>query len=357
MFGFTKVIREIVAEIGSDVSDPEELHRLIALALDSSVKSIDRSLVRGAARMLEATRKQDQGFVERNKLRWRVGFDLLETLIVISQETGEAFIAKHAKRMVKRQDHKIDVLMRIHARSCLISREVLTLMIHGYADGALTRWRSLHELAVSATFLASKPIKVSEMYMAHQSIEGHKAAEEYQVYCPRLGQIPLTDEEFSELTAIRDSFVQQFGTAFGKPYGWAAIAMGEKHAGFRDLEEQVGLEHLRPYYRMASHSVHGGPHGLRNALGLSDVKSASAAPLAGPSNGGMADPGHLTAISLLQTTTALLGTKLTVDESVSIKIMQRFVDRIGNALIKSHRLKRSPHTKTKGRVYAKRKKE
>ena len=42
----------------------------------------------------------------------------------------------------------VEVQTRLHARACQIAREVLTLLYAGFAEGAMARWRALHELAV-----------------------------------------------------------------------------------------------------------------------------------------------------------------------------------------------------------------
>jgi hypothetical protein len=56
--------------------------------------------------------------------------------------------------------------------------------------------------------------------------------------------------------------------------------------------------------------------------------------MAGPSNYGFADPGHCTAISLLQITTCLLTTKTpSLHTLTSIATMQKLVEEIGEAFI------------------------
>ena len=83
---------------------------------------------------------------------------------------------------------------------------------------------------------------------------------------------------------------------------------------------------------MASHGVHANPKGVFNQLGvLSDEVL-----LAGPSNIGMADPGHNSAISLCQATAFLLTRLPTFESLVTLKIMERLTDEIGEALIEVH---------------------
>jgi len=56
--------------------------------------------------------------------------------------------------------------------------------------------------------------------------------------------------------------------------------------------------------------------------------------LAGPSNIGLADPGHCAAVSILQITSVLLTTKTNLDILVILNIL-KFLDReIGNEFLK-----------------------
>ena len=59
--------------------------------------------------------------------------------------------------------------------------------------------------------------------------------------------------------------------------------------------------------------------------------------LAGPSNFGLADAGHATAISLNQVTQTLLETRSTLDYAVISKILVTMVDEIGEAFLEVHR--------------------
>ena len=58
--------------------------------------------------------------------------------------------------------------------------------------------------------------------------------------------------------------------------------------------------------------------------------------LAGPSNLGLADPGHSTAISLLQLTTTLLATESVLDCVVTMKIVAELTNEVGEAFLKVH---------------------
>jgi hypothetical protein len=99
------------------------------------------------------------------------------------------------------------------------------------------------------------------------------------------------------------------------------------------VQEASGIEHLLPYYKLASHNVHANPKGVFYKLGLigeSDIL------LAGPSNAGLADPGHATALSVLQVSVALAQLHSTFDHNVAMAVMTTLVDEIGKSLLESH---------------------
>ncbi len=86
---------------------------------------------------------------------------------------------------------------------------------------------------------------------------------------------------------------------------------------------------------MASDNVHANAHGAYYRLG-SSVQTDEVL-LAGPSNVGLADPGHSTAISLCRVTTVLLTTKPNLDGVVISKILLKLEEEIGAAFLQAHK--------------------
>jgi hypothetical protein len=84
---------------------------------------------------------------------------------------------------------------------------------------------------------------------------------------------------------------------------------------------------------MASHPVHANSKGIFFQLGL---LRESQILLSGPSNAGLVDPGHGTAISLAQVSAALGDLQATMDNIVALKIILQLVDEIGEAFAKEH---------------------
>ena len=102
--------------------------------------------------MLADHGKQDAGFRRRCYRRWRDGLDQLKMFIVMRKEYGSTFNQRERPRAVREQSYTFEATVALHARAIRVSNEILALLCEGFPDGALSRWRTLHEIAVAATF-------------------------------------------------------------------------------------------------------------------------------------------------------------------------------------------------------------
>lgn len=185
------------------------------------------------------------------------------------------------------------------------------------------------------TYIGQHGDALAERYVAHQAVESRSAALQYRTYQERLGQEPMSDEELNEIESAYQSALQKYGKEFGEQFGWAAGYVGKtRRPTVADIQKAANIDHLGPYYKMASHNVHANPKGVFFKLGL--VGEAEVL-LAGPSNAGLTDPGHATALSLMQISSALMKQNPTADSMVSVKIMQRLADEIGQALLEAQK--------------------
>ena len=292
-------------------------------------------LKRDAPSMLRNCRRERRSFESNLARAWRKPLDLLEMLLAIALEAGDEFNHEFRAAASEEQNYVFEVLTRLHARACQITSEILALLRSGYADGAHARWRSLHEIAVIGFFIKSSGNEVAERYLLHDAIESYKAARQYQEHCTRLGYESLSEEEFNEIESTYQHLISRFGPSYKGDYGWAAPVIGNDRPTFRDIEKKVELDHLRPSYRLASHNVHANPKGVFFKLGL--YPGSQDILLAGPSNTGLADPGHGTAISLGQITVALLTTKPNIDRLVICDTLMRLEQEIGEELLETQK--------------------
>jgi len=275
-----------------------------------------------------------KGFEKRLHQRWGLGIDRLRMFLALSREFGDSVNTVFRDDPGAAHSNLMDVLVRLHARGCQVTHEVICLLRAGLADGAMARWRTLHEIAVVALFLSEHGEELAERYVIHQAVESLWAARDYQRCCGRLGYEPLSELEMQNLEKAFEQGVERYGSAFRTQYGWAAEVLRIDRPTLSDIERSVRIDHFRAHYRMASHNVHANPKGVFFKLGLLNEVDVL---LAGPSNAGLADPGHSTALSLLQVSTALGLLKPTLDSLVLLRILTKLEDEVGEAFMEAHR--------------------
>lgn len=332
---FDKAIKEAMASAETNaelesISDaaPAQFKELLNHLPNSILEDIKHAASEDG---LEDRRRLHREFVERNVKRWRQGFDVIELLVEICTEAGELVNERLRPEAVAREDLVFDILVRLHAKACLIAREIVCLLKNGFADGAHARWRALHEVTVTAIFLAQNGNEVAERYCLHELVDSYKGASQHRKYADRLQSAPLSDDDFYWLKNQYDQVLNRFGAAFKNAYGWAEEALEKKRATFSDLEEAVSLDHWRPYYKWASQNIHANAKTIRFSLGLTEVNKDVL--LAGPSNSGMVDPSDSMAISLSQITITLLGRSPNLDDLVLMKMILALSHEVGDAFM------------------------
>lgn len=292
---------------------------LVLSVVNSIGKSMKDSLVERMEDMLEDQEAIYTNYGEGIKETWGEALDLLQGLIVISDEAAQGYLKRSDQYFANNVVQ--DVLLRIHAKSNKISKEILVLLRHGFADGAQARWRSLHELAVVSSFIAHHGEDVAVKYIEHEAVEVFKAAKQYNEYYVRLGAEEISKEEMAAIEEDYVKLVEKYGTYYGYNYGWASNALNLKKPTFKDIEAAVELDHIRPYYKAASANIHANPFGVLSSLGLFPEEDIL---WAGPSGIGLSNPGQLTAITLTQITTSVLTYNTNIDFLVVCKAMAEY---------------------------------
>ncbi len=308
---------------------PEMAQRLI----DEEPERFLTTLKRDWKRAHRWQRRDVRGFRRRLLKRWGVPIGQLRMLITIAQEFGDEVNRDLRQCDMGDRAPLIDVVTRLHARACQIGSEVECLLSGGFSDGAMARWRSLHEVAVVAQFILKYGSECAERYADHQFVEGKKAANNYVRCQERLGYERMTDAELAEIEQKYQLMLDRYGSAFKEQYGWARpyLPITERTpAKFSHIEEAVGVDHLRAHYQMASHNVHANPKGVFFRLGLIPETDIL---LAGPSNAGLVDPGHSSALSLVQVSSALMVLNTNLDSIVLVKIMMKLAEEIGESFL------------------------
>lgn len=336
---FDKIVQEL-AESASSEDELEKLANAVPEQLLEVLEQLPQEILASIKQTSEAglveRREIHTGFVERNCVRWKEGFDLLELLIEVAVESGESFNKRFRPEAVLKGNITFDVVVRLHAKGCLICKEILALLINGYADGSHARWRALHEISVTAMFLAKHGNVATQRYLDHEFVEAYKGASQLNKYESRINAAGFPQAELEEFKKQYDAVIDSYGKEFGKPYGWAQPFLPNGNQTFFSLEQAVGLDHWRPYYKWASQNIHANVKTIRHSLGLSE--SVEDVLLVGPSNSGMIDPAHSTAISISQLTCTLLCMSPNLDDLVAVKILLSLSDESGEAFVRCNKV-------------------
>lgn len=316
----------------------DELLEKIPAMIDEASEGFSATILAGLKKKWRGEWRQQQcemkGFRDRLHARWGAGLERIRMLITIAREFGDAFNQEGGAAGGGPNPYSYDVLRRLHARACQVADEVICLLSNGFADGAMARWRTMHEIAAVAYLIDQHGDSLAERYIMHQIVEARSGAIQYRKHQVRLGQEPISDDEYNEIEANYQAALQRYGESFGGQYGWAAEHINRQRPTIADIQAAANIDHLGPYYKMASHNVHANPKGVFFKLGLIGETEAL---LAGPSNAGLTDPGHATALSLMQISSVLMKANLTADNIVTLKIMQRLSDEIGAALLSAQK--------------------
>lgn len=246
---------------------------------------------------------------------WREPLQLLWLVVDLGCRTSEN-IARLTGNETERP-HAREVMVRLHTRGVRISKEILSLLQSGFADGAAARWRTLHETTVVAYFISKHGEDCARRYLAHDAVELHRAAKNYIKCSGKLGQASLPDEDLATINQEYAEVVAEFGTEFRKEYGWAAPFLAKKRITFVDLEAEVDFASLRFDYGLASQEVHAGARALFANLGIIEESML----LRGPSVYGLSDPGSNTARSLILLTATCVQVHPIMDAQVSSYLM------------------------------------
>jgi hypothetical protein len=261
--------------------------------------------------------------------RWGAAFDILRMMYTISIEIGGE-VAARWRRPTKTQGALRHVLLHLHARACQVTTEIICLMENGFADGAMARWRTLHEIRVVASLVAEHGNDLAVRYLAHEAIEAKRAMDRFITCHEALGYAPLSEREITDVERDYAASLHTYGHNFGSQYGWAALHLKMKKPRFDDLEAAAGQISMRSDYHMASYNVHATTKGIMFRLGLMDGDGITA--LAGASNAGFLDPAQNTAQALLEVTHLLLVRNGRFDELVEMEILVALRDRLQPAL-------------------------
>lgn len=314
-------------EADSIVEKLEKIHDKLPDNLGSMIeefsKIISNSIISNKKSFVQDHKKFVNERVNHHWKIWKEPFTNLYLLIELSRQAGESMNALYRNKEME-DECKVEVLTRMQARGVQVANEVFTLLINGYPDGAMARWRTLHEITIIAIFINENGNKCAERYLDHDDVVLYKSALQFQKNCEKLGHEPIEKQDLENIEENYKLVIEKYGTEFKDDYGWANPNIKRK-ATFYIIEQAVDLGHMRPFYKYACDNVHAGPRSLFHKVGLLDNDIL----LTGPSDYGFAEPGHYTAMSIAMLTVELITLYPTIDSLVAGHIID---DYCGNAI-------------------------
>jgi hypothetical protein len=308
---------------------------------DVTINKLYDALAETQSSFLSEIYSNSQGFLDRNYERWKDGFDLMRLFYHYCMEAGQAFQEEILKYSQFTTDALLGVLMQIHAHSCRVTGEIITLLINGYADGALSRWRTLHEFAVTSLVLSKYGREAAEDYVQYGIVQYVDGMKSYQETAVAMHREPFSTEELERAIQNQKEILKKYGTDFCSSNGWARkYVNGSK---FNKLQKDVGLEKWSNDYKIASRNIHTDWREMRSlfAMGEADAEIL----LCGPSNSGMVEPAHYTAMALEQVTCAFIFTYINEDDSpidhsesvIFMGLIHRLAEDIGSTFLELHK--------------------
>jgi len=191
---------------------------LIETLVAKGPKDLLKAIKQEALAMVEADRLEKKAFEGRNYKRWEEPLNLLTLLWRYSTELAE----NHSLEGPQDGDCLVfDTLAHLQPKALLVTGEILCLLEGGYADGALARWRTLHEIVVTAMFIAKHGHKAALGYRLSMWFENSRAAKQVNRYASRAGIEPLSVQELDEIEAVRAEAEKQLGKVLKTDWDWA----------------------------------------------------------------------------------------------------------------------------------------
>lgn len=266
--------------------------------------------------------------------RWGRSLDYLRMLLTSCRDIGHQTMKRYGKSKSKQNMYRRWVLVRLHTRACQVTDEIICLLENGFADGAIARWRTLHEISIVAALIADGDEDLAERYILHDAVEVKRQADDYEETQVPLGFSPLGKRHRRNIEQQFEEALNRFGTTFAHPYGWAAKHLNLKKPTFKDLQEAADRAGMSSHYKIASFNVHASARSLFfNLASIGDQTIF----LAGRSNTGLVDPGERTAHTLALITSLYVGHTSNIDRILELKVILRIRDAVGPALRRANK--------------------
>lgn len=300
-----------------------QLPDLISTTAEKSARKVYTDLIKKWPDEYAAQVADTAGFKDRLEKRYGKALAKLRMLLTIGREMVNEKYQRKQRESRGGLSHWDDVTFRLHARACQVTTEIILLLENGFADGAMARWRTLHEVATIASVIGKHGPEMAERYVMYQIVEAKEALTTYEACQEELGYRPYPKKLANKIRADYERMIKKYGEAFGGKYGWAAPEIAKSprdRLNFEKLEKAADMGMMRSHYKMASYNVHASPKGAYFRLGqMNDSKIL----LGGASNAGLVEPAQNAAVTFAKLSILLCGDEnsWTFDEVIYSKIV------------------------------------
>lgn len=316
-----ELLRSIASEHASDITKIDEYLEELSDQLEESITNsiLEKS---GYATLKDYEYRTDR-FIANLNIRWFESFDLLRLFNIISYEISESIAYNGAKYCTEDKKTTFKLLLKLHARAIKTSQEILVLITNGFADGALARWRTLHELSVIFLFIAKNGEGTAQRYLEYSVVEQRKKIKAYSCTAQCLSFEKISEEDQQRIENSVKSLKDKYGNKFTEEFGWTNNIIPNNRIYLNDLEKNVELDELHAFYKFACDPIHAGVNGTLFSLGDLNEPNMTFS-ISGASNVGFTEPGQLTAYSLLKINKALVECFDSIDSRIGIKVLESF---------------------------------
>lgn len=213
---------------------------------------------------------------------WGDVFDLLDAVRILSADLGREAEALVAEWVRGRLPPKREALGRLFHGAHLVSSEVSTLLRHGYAAGALARWRAIYEMGIRAAVIDIGGDELAERFLDHERVRHFR---EERRWWAEVDHSALPDDELNAWQRLdeweKELIASRGGAIFMREYGWAHSHLHDHNSSYRkafekerrqsgpsltDLSRSVegypDKSAREIYYSRASAAIHGSPRSL-----------------------------------------------------------------------------------------------
>jgi hypothetical protein len=275
------LIQKLVHEMSADLPNFEEkfteaatsaLSAVFPLMGQTAFEEIRSNLKRHKRNLIRQRKAQRQDVIS----AWGPALDAFDFQLSLSNEALE-MASQLAMKTSDVPTNKLESLILLATRGCQVAAEIITLLRAGFPNGATARWRSLHEISVTAAFLTQHDESLSTRFLDYENICCLRLACAERRYTPSMRFDNELSAQISQLRVREAELKREYGEVFVKgDYGWAAKHIQLDDVKFSDLERSVQLEIARPKYRLASAFIHPNVWGISRSIGLEDPSDYAA---------------------------------------------------------------------------------